>query len=148
MKEYFENFGHTCALCDDKEEEDFKGEGIMKAFTRWKTIDPTSVLTLQHFNSHSSIVHERRSHLTYFPWTLHPFSKIVMVWQIFMTVIFMFGLIYGPLLILFFVNERKVSKFGSMTIMMASKMVCIFDMIRRFFTGFLDESSNMVSDKF
>lgn len=146
MKKYFENFGHTCELSDDDDKE-FKEDKTKKAFTKWKTIDPTSALTLLHFNSHSSIVNELQHHLLYFPSTLHPFSRLIMVWEWFMLLVFLFGLFHGPLTILLYVEDMSVSKSGSMAVMMVVKIICIFDMIRRFFTGFVNERSNMVSER-
>lgn len=146
MKKYFENFGHTCELSDD-DNEDVKVDKSKKAFTKWKTIDPTSALTLLHFNSHSSIVNELQHHLLYFPSTLHPFSRLVMVWEWFMLLVFLFGLFYGPLTILLYVEDMSVSKSSSMAVMMTTKIICIVDIIRRFFTGFVDERSNMVSER-
>lgn len=146
MKKYFENFGHKCKLEDDEEEEfDIEGSRINRAFTKWKTVDPTSILTLQHFSSHAAIVNERRSHLQYFPSTFHPFSRIVMVWECFMLLVFSFGLIYGPLQFVLSTDERAVDPIESVIIMLVAKIFCLLDMVRRFFTGFYDEKIDRVS---
>lgn len=77
MKKYFEMFGHTCEL--EADEDSVKR---VKWLRRWTMIDPTSNLTLQHFNSHATIVNERKRHLQIYPVTVHPFSRFKFMWEV------------------------------------------------------------------
>lgn len=143
-KEYFEKFGHTCGLRNE-EEEDYETNRIKGSFTKWKTVDPLSTLTLQHFNSHAAIVNEQRSHLLYFPLTLHPFSRIIMVWERIMLVVYAFALFWGQLKILFFVGKSQREIGTCIIVMFVVRIICFADMARRFFTGFIDKNTNHVS---
>lgn len=143
-RRYFKKFGHSCELND--EEENTTANQIKGSFNRWKTVDPMSILALQHFNSYAAIVNEQQSHLRYFPKTLHPFSRIVKVWRWFMLVIFSLGMFCGQLQLFIFVHDNpgEIRKYTRVTILFV-RVICMTDMVRRFFTGFVDKDTNNVS---
>lgn len=150
MKKYFEKFGHTCELNYDEKAENLDQGRIKKAkeaFVKWATIDPTSNLTLQHFNSHSSIVNERKFHLENHLMTIHPFSRTKMIWECFIVLVFLCYLVYGPLIFFDYVRENTKTYLEDISNMKSMNIFCIIDMVTRFFTGYVDENNFVVSKK-
>lgn len=144
MKRYFELFGHTCEL--EVREESRKGvDWLRKTLIDWITVDPTSNQTVEHFNSHATIINERKRHLQSYPVTVHPFSRFKFLWEVMMTVVFLVGLIYAPLLFLFYFDHTVESSIGNLSIMISVKVFCILDMTMRFFTGYWDDENFTVS---
>lgn len=141
MKEYFEKFGHTCELkVDDELGSLLKDQPRWKrALIKWMKIDPTSSLTLQHFSSHSSIVEARKFHLASHRVTIHPFSRFKWAWECFMMFVFLWGLIYGPLHYLDYVDSDEATNVGNLLILTLVKVLCIVDMAARFITGFVNK---------
>lgn len=149
MRNYFEKLGHTCELKEEEDSENsLKGiNWVRKVFVKWTTVDPISNLTLQHFNSHSNVVNERKFHLKNHPMTIHPFSRFKFAWECVMMLTLFCGLIYAPLQYLDYVDKDKTSTVGNLAIMKWVKAFCIIDMLTRFFTGYLDEKNFVVSLK-
>lgn len=165
MKKYFERFGHTCELNDDEEKaKRFNREGIKKTLVKWATIDPTSNLTLQHFNSYSTIVNERKFHLENHPKTIHPFSQIKLIWECLMALAFLCTLIAGPLMFFDYVkhNELETKTTGAIPknsnvyknpknyiednpAVILGRSFCVIDIFTRFFTGYIDDENSVVS---
>lgn len=147
MRKYFEKFGHTCDLKGEEDLESvLKDVGwARKVFIKWTTVDPVSNLTLQHFNSHSSIVNERKIHLENHRLTIHPFSRFKFIWECVMISAFLCGLIYGPLQYLRYLDESKSANIEDLVIMIWVKAVCIIDMLIHFFVGYIDEENFVVS---
>jgi hypothetical protein len=141
MRKYFETFGHTCELPDEGIEDASWRRWLFK----WTTIDPTTQLTRQNFNSYSTIVKERKFHLTSHPLAVHPFSRLKFVWEAFMLVTLLCGLIYAPLQYLDYVDKNEETDVGNLLIMKWVKSFCIVDVVTRFFTGYFDERSFAVS---
>lgn len=143
MKKYFEKFGHICELEDDTKLQDFAKKRFKSALFRLITIDTHSILTLQHFNSHSSIVKERKFHKENFTWTVHPFSRFKFIWDIVMVIVFFDCIILGPLRLLAIVEDRESLK--NLSDVRLGKFIGIIDMFLQFFVGFVDEKKFAVS---
>lgn len=146
MKRYFEIFGHTCELIAD-ENLDPRREWFREIFIEWTTVDPTSNLTLQHFNSHSTIVNEREFHLANHRFTIHPFSRFKGLWETFITVVLLYALIRAPLRYLSFVSEYDKENIDCIESMVTVKLLCIIDMALRFIMGHVDHENFAVSFK-
>lgn len=146
MKRYFEIFGHTCELIAD-ENLDPRREWFREIFIKWTTVDPTSNLTLQHFNSHSTIVNARKFHLANHRFTIHPFSRFKCLWETFMTVVLLYALIRAPLRFLNLVDTHDEGNIDSLGSMVTVKLLCIFDMVLRFIMGHVDHKNFEVSFK-
>lgn len=141
MKKYFKKFGHTC---------DLKVEGsgkipvvdkknwLRKKMVEWATIDLTSNLTLQHFNSFATAVSEKKTHLEGHPLTIHPFSRLTMAWEFVMILSFLIGLVYIPLQYMDYVDEQA-DNVGNLLIMKVTKTLGSVDMVMNFFSGYLDQ---------
>lgn len=61
-----------------------------------------------------------------------------------MMVVFFCDLMYTPLQYLDYVDDNRYNDRGNLDIMAVLKMICIVDMITRFFFGYLDETNNFV----
>lgn len=144
---YFEKFGHTCSVKSDEVLENYleNRSRLQQAVVKWTTIDPQSEITTEFFNSHSSVVNGMRFHLEQHPTTIHPFSRFKFVWECYMILVFLNGLVYAPLLYMYYVNNNPHEHFGNILVMQLIKVSCIVDMILRFFTGFVDEKNFKVS---
>lgn len=152
MKKYFESFKHRCELNVEEGIEGFlkNKHWLRQSFIKWTTIDPTSELTLQHFNSYSAFANGRKFHLENYPLTIHPFSQFKLVWEIIMMLVLLCGLILDPLHFLDYFKEGHVISGVISSDFLASvrasvKIVCILDMAARFFMGFVDERNSTVS---
>lgn len=148
MKKYFEKFGHTCDLKVEEEPETPRSlvKRIQKVFIEYSTINPLSNLTLQYFNDHANIMTERRLHLEKHPSSIHPFSRIKFYWEFIMALVFLIGFIAGPLQYLVYIDQHKEELFpGNFLLMKGVKIICLIDMIVRFFAGYWDEENFMVS---
>lgn len=142
MKKYFKKFGHTCDLKVELEGSGEIPDGDKKNWYRkklleWATIDLTSNLTLQHFNSFATAVREKKKHLKEHPLTIHPFSRLKMIWECVMIVSFLTGLIYIPLQYMDYVDKNM--NVSNLFIMKVTKILGSVDMIVHFFSGYLDE---------
>lgn len=144
MKKYFEVFGHTCKLSENGEDSSHTSSWT-QTITEWTTVNPTSSLTLQNFNSHSAIVNERKFHLAVHPWTIHPFSRFTFAWECFIMLVFLGGLIFSPMHFFEYVDPDQLNGIYNLNIILIVKVVCIIDMVLRFFTGHLDGRGFSVS---
>lgn len=143
MKQYFKKFGHTCDLkVEGSGEIPFadKKNWLRKKLVEWATIDLTSNLTLQHFNSFSTAVHGKKSHLEEHPFTIHPFSRFRLIWECLMICSFLTGLIYIPLQYIDYVVD-DADNIGNLFIMEVTKTVGIVDMVMQFFSGYWDQKN-------
>lgn len=151
MKEYFAKFGHTCDLKEDEQSESsarvYDKKWLHGKLIKWITVDPTSNLTLQHLNSHSTVVREKKFHLSNHPMTIHPFSRCKMLWECVMLSVFLCGLIYAPMQYLDYVDKVSHTNIGNLAIMKWVKGFCLVDMTFRFFTGYWDGRNFVVSKK-
>lgn len=129
---YFEIFGHFCELNDD---------GDVNKIQRWTTLDPTSKLTLHHFNSHSAIINERKQHLESHPFIIHPFSNFKMLWEMLMIFVLLICLVYDPLQFLHLLEEQSLHVDLSFI-----NIFIVIDIIIRFSMGFWDENNFKVSE--
>lgn len=134
---YYEKFGHVCTL---KAHEDFqihsnKRSKLRNAIIKCTSINQQSHIASEFFNSHSSVVNEMKFHLENHPMTIHPFSRLKFMWEIFMAVIFLIGLIYNPLQYMDYVDENIENTFGDISLMVVVKIASLMDMIMRFFMG-------------
>lgn len=148
MRKYFKKFGHTCDLKGELDlESSLKGiRWVRKVFIKWTTVDPLSNLTLQHFNSHSNVMNERKFHLENHPLAIHPFSRFKFVWECVMVSSLLCGLIYCPLMYLDYVGKDEINV-DSLAIITWVKAFCIVDMLTHFFIGYMDEENFVVSAK-
>lgn len=147
MKEYFEKNGHVCELSLEGDPESCpwaRTARFRQLLVKWTTIDSTSNLTLQHFNSHWTIFAATKFHLKNHPTTIHPFSRFTTVWEGVMMIVFLCALIYDPLQYLDYIVDFE-DNVGDMPINKLVKAFCIVDMMIRFFTGYLDERKFEVS---
>lgn len=144
MKKYFRLFGHDCEVATDRSPESRDGWLRAKAID-FITINPTSNLTLQHFNSYATIVNERRRQLQLYLTTIHPFSQFKFLWEVMMLGWFLLGMWYAPMLFLLYFDDSAASSVGNLTIMWSVKIACIIDMIIRFFMGYWDDLNFVVS---
>jgi hypothetical protein len=131
---YFEKFGHYCKLNYDGDEDS------LKLFQKWTTIDPTSKLSLLHFNSHSAIINERKIQVQNHPFIIHPFSSFKMLWELIMILVYIFLLIYEPLQFLHLLKYKQWHVFWSFI-----NVFSVIDIILRYFMGFWDENNFKVS---
>lgn len=150
MEQYFKKFGHTCNLKlkdSDKTPAADKKNWLRKKFVEWSTIDLTSNLTLQQYNSYSTAVRGRKRHLEEHPLTIHPFSRLKMAWECVMIFSFLTALIYIPLQYLDYVDDDATNNVGSLLIMKTTKALGVLDMVVNFFSGYWDERNFKVSEK-
>lgn len=145
MKNYFQKFGHTCELNEDVEDTQTDARWWSQTFVEWMTVNPTSNLTLQHFNSHSAVVRERKFHLMNHPTTIHPFSHFKAAWDCFRVLGLLSGLIYEPLQYLDYVDNNDYSDVVNLSVILCVKFFCIVDMLLRFFMGHLEGHNFAVS---
>jgi hypothetical protein len=144
MKKYFEKFGHSCELDDDVKVESSRREKIKETIVIWTTIDPTSDITLHHFNSHSAIVNERKFHLENHPRTIHPFSRLKLwIWEPVFVLVFLCALISGPLMFFDYIQKTDLYV-EDMKYMYCVYVFCVIDMFLRFFNGFVVKKKFMV----
>lgn len=150
MEQYFKKFGHTCNLKVRDEDEipvaDNKNWFREKLF-EWSTIDLTSNLTLQHFNSYSTAANAKKRHREEHPLTIHPFSRLKMAWECVMLFSFLIGLVYIPLQYLDYVDDDASNNVGSLLIMKVTKALGVVDMVVIFFSGDWDQKNFEVSFK-
>jgi hypothetical protein len=125
---YFEKFGHYCALNKDGD--------VINRLQRWTTVDPTSKLSLLHFNSHSAIINERKFHIENHPLIIHPFSSFKMLWEILMILALLICLVYDPLQYLHLLNPKCSHVDWSFI-----NIVCVIDIFLRFRMGYWDENN-------
>jgi hypothetical protein len=147
MMRYFEKFGHTCGLtdCDDLKRILGSKPWLTRTVFKWTSIDPSSEITTQFYNSYCAVVNGTEHHLRKYPLTIHPFSRFKFIWECFMASVFLIGLIYVPLQYLDYVNKHSKDTIGNLTLMKSVKTACIVDMFLRFFIGFVDEKKFIVS---
>ncbi|KAG5674638.1 hypothetical protein PVAND_004592 [Polypedilum vanderplanki] len=143
---YFEKFGHFCSLKYDEKLENYLDN--LTWFQYLITIDPSSPITTSFFNSHSAVVNGMKYHLKNYPNTIHPFSKLKFIIECIMSVIFLCGLIYTPLLYMYYIRKDDQDTFGNVPVIYTIKLACALDMILRFFTGRVDERNvEIILDK-
>ncbi|KAL3272598.1 hypothetical protein HHI36_014068 [Cryptolaemus montrouzieri] len=115
---------------------------LRRKFKQMFLISETLNKTKMVFRSSLRIGMEKQRHLRYFYWTIHPFSKFRFYWEIFMGFIFLTTMIYMPLYGINVLNpltERWSNKYYH-----CLNLICIFDVIVTFFTGYLDKNSETV----
>lgn len=147
---YYEAFGHTCSLKIDEDYQNYLNNRprLHRFLVKFTSIDPHSEPTKQFFNSHAAVVNGTKLHLDNHPLTIHPFSRFKFIWELIMTATFLTGLIYTPLQYLDYVDNDIHGSIGDLTIMKTVKILCIVDMILRFFCGYVDEMKFTVSKDF
>lgn len=142
MEQYFKKFGHTCnlkAVDSDETPATDKKNWLREKFVEWSTIDLTSNLTLQHYNSYATAVRGRKRHHEEHPLTIHPFSRLKMTWECVMIFSFLAALIYIPLQYLDYVDDDATNNVGSLLFMKTTKTLGVLDMVVNFFSGYWDE---------
>lgn len=143
----FENFGHTCGIKMDGDMPSYLNNlpPLHRFLVKWTSIDPKSEATMQYFKSRAAIANGTKFHIENHPLTIHPFSRLKLIWELVMAANFLTGLIYGPLQYLDYIDDDETTDIGNLTLIKIVKFVCVMDMILRFFCGYVDEKEFTVS---
>ncbi|CAK9817384.1 Tyrosine--tRNA ligase, cytoplasmic [Anthophora quadrimaculata] len=134
---------HICELPKSSDSNLPKLPPNAKFYTRWKRnfqklflVSVSHPLTRHFLRSHAAISFEKRRHgRSSFWWVIHPCSDLRYYWDLLMTFIFLYMFIAVPY-ILAFHRVAKSSGPESWNPVYPAYVVCIFDIILNFITGF------------
>uniref|UniRef100_A0A182IVY4 Uncharacterized protein n=1 Tax=Anopheles atroparvus TaxID=41427 RepID=A0A182IVY4_ANOAO len=113
---------------------------VLRRIARWwrrlSLIDPHSSLTRQVFRSDGAIKREISRHLTYFPVTIHPLSKLRFIWECLMIVTFATAFQLIPYDVMFLFRAPDYYPFTSFHVtLLVIDMICLIDIGMSFYTG-------------
>ncbi|XP_045468666.1 potassium/sodium hyperpolarization-activated cyclic nucleotide-gated channel 2-like isoform X1 [Harmonia axyridis] len=153
-KNEFAKYGHTCEIPEEMDDvaeyyspETFWNNLAKKAF-QLRTVSDISKSYTHHLRSHGAIMKERKRHLIYHNYIIHPYSYFRVIWEMILSVVIYVQLILVPLHSGFCIIEDGHLMEGSESYLDPSIITLDFflctDVVINLFTGYYSEPKKEV----